>query len=181
MTYPPVLQYAAGLCFAAAKGDTTEATRAFRSLCTRANVELPKNPWEFVTEWGPKLQSDGTIQSGAKLSGQKRKMTDDDGRVVWAQALDWFDQGLPGPYGSAQDLISKSKKVKAIAEATGASAKTITRAIKQIDPYFKYGKYYKKAFLHEQHRDARIQGCELNKPIVERSKALILRTDEKVL
>ena len=78
-------------------------------------------------------------------------------------------------------MINKNKKVKAVVEATGASARTITRGVKEIDPYFKYGKYYKKAFLHEQHRDARIQGCELNKPIVERSKALILRTDEKVL
>lgn len=181
MTYPEVVKYLAGVCFRANKSDITAATEEFQALITRAGFHLPANPWNFVQLWGPRLGSDGFIQSHAALSGQKRKLTDDDAVVLYVQALGWYDQGLPGPYESVEQFMQINEVVKHIAADTGISGRTITRRLKEIDPKFHYGKVRRKAYLDEQHRAWRLAGVEENRPIIGDRGALVVWADEKVM
>jgi hypothetical protein len=182
MTFSNVVQYAAAICFKANKCDISAATAEFSDLCHRAGYELPQNPWEFVKKWGNKLQSDGTIASGAALSGCKRKLTGDDVWVCYIEALDWFLRGRPGPYESAQQLMETNEVVRGIVEQSGVSARTLTRRLCEVDPKFHYGKYIGKPFLDDMHRDLRLAGVAENRPIIEsNTRGLVVWSDEKVL
>jgi hypothetical protein len=108
-------------------------------------------------------------------------LTGQEVRTAYVEALDWWLQGRPGPYSSAKELMSENPVVRQLVEQTGVSAKTLTRSLEQIDPRFHYGKYKEKSYLDDTHRDNRLEGVKLNRPILEKQRGLILFADEKVL
>lgn len=127
------------------------------------------------------MRPDGSLDSSASLSGRKRMLTDQEVRTAYVEVLDWWLQGRPGPYSSAKELMSENAVVRQLVEQTGVSAKTLTRSLQQIDPKYHYGKYKQKSYLDDTHRDNRLEGVKLNRPIVDQQRGLILFAHEKVL
>lgn len=181
MTYGVGLQYLAGFCYRANSGNIANAVREFCNVCTRAKVDQPANPWDYVQLWGPRLRSDGSLESRSSLSGAKRKLTDEEVRVIYYEALGWWLAGRSQPYETAQIFIDQNSIVRQIVEHADVSAKTVTRHLTEIDPKFHFGELHQKYFLDEPHRWLRIMGCEENLARFDKDKAMVVFVDEKVL
>lgn len=181
LTLEKALQYAAGLAYSSHKTDLHAATQEFISLIEQSHFQLPANPHDYVAYWGPCLDDSGEVISNASPIGRPKILSDADARMQYLEARGWWLAGRSAPYSSITELKENSAAVHEIISRTNASDRTVMRALKQIDPKFKYCKTRSKPFLDEQRRDMRMHMCEENLKSFARDKPFILYVDEKVL
>lgn len=181
MTYPDVVRYGAALCFIANKEDIDKAVEEFTSLLTRAGLEMPANLKEFIELWGSRLDKDGKLISHAQHSGRLRALTEEEVCTCFYEAIHWWLTDRMGPYESAADLCENNPAVKAIVEAAGIAPRTVTRHIKEIHPWFKYGRLHSKPVLTDEHKQMRVEACTRNMQRTDRELDLVVWGDEKTI
>lgn len=181
MTYPPIYQYTAGQVWRTCHGNADDATTEFRLRMRAAQYEPPKNAKEYVQTWGPRLGDDGVIVGEASNSGRPRVLTDRQVTACYVEARNWWLAGRQGPYSSAEQLVAESAVVHNIVADAGITPETLTNNLKAFDPSFKYGVVRDRAYLDDQHRQARIDVSEKNKARLPADKAAVVWVDEKVI
>ncbi|KAF6252394.1 hypothetical protein COO60DRAFT_1553282 [Scenedesmus sp. NREL 46B-D3] len=151
-----VVEAAAGLAYRTHPHDAAAQVAAFRALLTGANLNVPTNP-HFVATWGPRMDDDGNIARPAAHSGRPPKLTGEQVDTCYAECLNWFEVGRPGPYYSVEELIRTNPAVRSIVEHTGVSGETLTRYFKSKDRHFQYGEVRSRPYLDQAHKDERVR------------------------
>jgi hypothetical protein len=181
MTHPTLYKYAAGLAWKRKKGNAAAATTAFHKYLLEAGYELPTNPHEYVTTWGPRLHDNGEIEDHASNRGRPKTLTVAQIATCYVECLNWWQAGRAAPYASAEQLITDNAVVHTIVTDAGITPETLTRNLKDYDPHFKYGPLHDRAYLDERHRQDRVECSMVNKERLPADKPYVVWVDEKVL
>lgn len=181
MTLSVGVKAAAGLAYRAHPHDAAAQVAAFRTLLTDANLTVPTNPHQFVATWGPRMDDDGNIARPAAHSGRPPKLTGEQVDTCYAQCLNWFEAGRPGPYHSVEELIRTNPAVRNIVEHTGVSGETLTRCFKSKDRHFQYGKVRSRPYLDQAHKDERVRQSQEKLQSLPQVKQWVVWVDEKVM
>lgn len=179
MTWPDTYKGLAGIVWRAAHGQLSKAVRDFSNLLVKAEMQLPANVREFVAAWGPCLNEDGTIRSGASRSGRKRKLTDAQVEACYEQASNWAQLGRSRPYGSMQEMVETNPVVKGVVQATGVTAGTLAKKMKLMHPTFGWKQVAIKDILTPEHKLQRLSACKRMLAMPERALQLVVWIDAK--
>lgn len=179
MTFSVTHMVLAACHYKEANGDVKAAVRGLRDQLQKLDLEAPSDLLQFVKTWGPRMQADGSIKSLAHNSGRKQKLTVEQLNICHDEATGWFAAGMPGPYASMEALMSQSEKVKAIVEATGVSAETLSRRLKELFPGFRYGVVATKDVLDDAQKSARVEDCHHLLEMSERERNTVVWVDSK--
>lgn len=137
MTLSVAHQVAAGLCWLAAGGKAAAAAEALRNWLTAAGLDLPANVHGYVKTWGPRLGRDGVVESRARASGRRSKLTTRQVAACFEECVGVaVEEGRP--CASVLEFARRSPAVAARLAAAGVTARTLTRRMKKDFPTFKY-------------------------------------------
>lgn len=181
MTLTLGIAAAAGLAYRSKNGNVDAAAAEFRRLLEAAQLPLPAKPLQYLRTWGPRMDVDGNIVPPESHAGRPRKLTDKQVHTCYAECLNWFKDGRPRPYVSAEELMTTNSVVRDITTAAGVSGETMTRHIREIDPNFQYGKLRNRPYLDKDHKDSRVASCQEKLGTFEQRKPWVVYVDEKVM
>lgn len=162
-------------------GDISKATDMFTETLVNLGMELPQAPASFVRYWGepwPKLKS---VRGRAGNSGRRRLISEKQARRCVSIVLNWREDGRPGPYRSVQDLVNNNAWVRGVMEATGASNRTLARAMQRVCPSLSYKRLVVKAKLTDQHRQARVVVCKKHLKVPDSMLDTVVWIDAKTM
>lgn len=162
-------------------GVISRATDIFTETLQNLGLELPQAPASFVRYWGepwPKVKS---VHGRASNSGRHRLITDKQAQKCLNIVLNWREDGRPGPYKSVQDLVKNSEWVRGLKEATGASNRTIARAMKRLCPSLCYRRLVVKAKLTDKHRQERVAVCKKHLQVPDNVLDTVVWIDAKTM
>ena len=162
-------------------GSITTATDMFTNTCKQLGLEIPEDPRSFVKYWTKKQQQHGSVAGHASQSGAKSKISKQQARIALKKVLNWRQDGLTGPYRSADDLINKCPAVRKTMDSTGASARTLTRAMKLLCPTLSYKRLTVKAKLSAQHKGARVVVCRKHLQVSNETLETVVWIDAKTM
>ncbi len=162
-------------------GGITKATNIFTDTCKSLGLETPADPRSFTTYWRDHHKKHNSVKGCASNSGRRPKLSQQQVKRCLNIALNWRKDGRSGPYRSVHDLIDKNPAVKSIVESSGASAITLTRAMKRLCPTFSYKKLTVKAKLTAQHKADRVVVCKKNLQVSDDTLETVVWIDAKTM
>ena len=162
-------------------GDISKATDMFTETLVNLGMELPQAPASFVRYWGEPWSKVKSVSGCASNSGRHRKISSKQAQRCVNIVLNWREDGRPGPYRSVQDLVNNSAYVRGLKETTGASNRTIARAMQRMCPSLSYKRLVVKAKLTDQHRQARVAVCKKHLKVPDNVLDTVVWIDAKTM
>lgn len=133
-----------------------DAGRLLVEMCTRQNLDPPKNPPQFVKYWKDRMTKKGNILSRAHMSGCKFKVTTRQVQLAYNAIIGWEAAGRERPYESAKDIAAECAPVKKLLALTGVHITTLISRIKALHPKFGRKKLRTRWVLSEENRLERL-------------------------
>jgi hypothetical protein len=162
-------------------GSISTATITFLKLCRNLNLKAPCAPTSFVQYWGQQWQEYHSTEGHAGKSGRPRLLSLKDAKACLDQLLKWREAGLKGPYRSMHDLVKNSHAVRGIVSMTGASKRTLLRAMQEICPTLQFKKLKVKAKLTERHKQERVAVCTKHLGVPDNTLETVVWIDAKTM
>lgn len=162
-------------------GSINNATSIFTDTCKRLGLDIPDDPRSFIAYWRHQQQQHNSVKGHASNSGRNSLLSKAQAKRCLDIALNWRKDGRSGPYRCVQDLINKAPAVRKIMESSGASPRTLTRAMKSLCPTFGYKKLTVKAKLTTKHREARVAVCQKNLQVSDDTLQTVVWIDAKTM
>lgn len=172
--------YAAS-AWANAGGDMTKANTMFLDTCKSLGLELPEAPSKFVRYWGEQYATNNHWRGNAGCSGRKPLIPHEAAKQCVDAVLNWREAGLAGPYRSLRDLIAKSEVVADIMQQTGASQRTLARAMQRLCPTLSYKRLVVKAKLTATHKQQRVAVCSKHLQVPDSTLETVVWIDAKTM
>ena len=88
---------------------------------------------------------------------------------------------MAGPYRSLRDLIAKSEVVADIMQQTGASQRTLARAMQRLCPTLSYKRLVVKAKLTATHKQQRVAVCSKHLQVPDSTLETVVWIDAKTI
>lgn len=159
----------------------SSATNMFTHTCKQLGLEIPEDPRGFVTYWAGHQKKHGSVKGRASNSGAKGKISKGQARTALDHVLNWKRDGLTGPYRSVADLVQRCPAVREIINSTGASNRTLTRAMQRLCPTLCYKKLTVKAKLTVQHKQKRVVLCTQHEQVSDSTLETVVWIDAKTM
>lgn len=162
-------------------GDFKAAKADFLAGCKGRDFTPPRSLDWFVSYWGREWKLKGSVAGNASNSGRKLLISDAQAKVAVGVVLGWREEGRSGPYRSTKDLVKNSAAVKSILKKTGATVKTLQRAMKRVHPTLSYRKLVVKARLTEDHKEDRVTISKQNLAATDEELKTVVWIDAKTM
>lgn len=162
-------------------GDFKAAKADFLAGCKGRDFTPPRSLDWFVGYWGREWKQQGSVAGKASNSGAKLLISDTQAKVAVGVVLGWREEGRSGPYRSTKDLVKNNAAVKAIMKKTGASIKTLQRAMKRVHPTLSYKKLLVKAKLTAEHKTDRVRISKQNLASTDEELQTVVWIDAKTM
>jgi len=162
-------------------GSVSNAAIVFLNKCKLMGLKPPRAPTSFVRYWGQQWQTHRSTAGHAGNSGRPRKLSLKDAKACLDQLFKWREAGLRGPYRSLHDLVKNSSVVSKIVSRTGASKRTLLRAMQEICPTLQFKKLKVKAKLTEHHKQKRVEVCTKHLGVSDKTLETVVWIDAKTM
>lgn len=173
------LRAAAGLAWRTTKGVLATAVAWFLTTLRRAGYKAPKNPWQFVATWGPRVAADDNYAGNAGLAGRLGMVSRQHAEQAYQGALSWEAAGQPRPYPTLNALATNCAPWAAVMDDTGASARTVLRAVQREHQAFGRATLRPRPRLTQPNRDARVAAALAGLDLTARELQLTVFIDAK--